>query len=321
MTLLLICVAAAATAAAAVNSGFEVGIYSLSQVRLRHRLAGKDRRAEVLSGLLERPERLISAILMAQNIAVYVTTAIVSSILEARGVGMAEGWSTIVLGFVFFIFVEAVPKNVFRRAGDILVYPLSGVYKRLLFLLGPVVFILRFITRLVLGRAKAGELDGFFTRERLAFYMREGLSEGVLSRYQIELTQNILRAELATVKRAMVAIDKVATVPQEASREDFLRISGESGFSRYPVIGAGGGAVEGIINIYDVYLAGEEGSGIRDVMRPAVHFDESTHVSEALRRLREARQPMGVVMEEGRPAGIVTIKDCVEEIVGELHVW
>jgi len=308
---------------AAVNSGFEVGIYSLSRVRLRYRLMRGEAGARALDGLLHRPERLICAVLVMQNLAVYFVTAVFASALEETGVQWAEVWSTLVLAVVFFILVEAVPKNIFRHAADVLVYPLARPFRWLLVILAPAVLFLRGISHLVvrIGGGRAAHFDPFFTRERLAFYMREGQSEGVLSRYQVELTQNILRGEEATVERAMVPMEEVAVVPEEVSWPDFQRIAREKGFSRYPVYRGEKENITGILNIFDCHRVQSETADLRALIRPPARFSPDVHVAEALRILRESRRPMGIVERDGRAIGIVTLKDCVEEIVGELYEW
>ncbi|MCD6404621.1 MAG: DUF21 domain-containing protein [Planctomycetes bacterium] len=323
MTLLWLIAAFVAMCAAAVNSGFEVGIYSFSRIRLRYRLSGADVRAKALAALVGRPERLISGILIAQNITVYFVTAVVTSLLEDAGVRWAQGWSTLVLAVVFFVFVEAVPKNTFRRAGDVLVYPLARPYRYILLVLKPAVLFLTGVTRLVLhiGGGSEADFDPFFTRERLAFYMREGHSEGVLSKYQVDLAQNILRGEHVTVARAMVKMDDVAAVPATISWEDFRQIARSRGFSRYPVYGDKREEITGILNIYDCYVVERGERRLEEVIRPVVYFRPDAHVTEALKILRDARQPMGIVTDNGSALGIVTIKDCVEEIVGELYEW
>lgn len=323
MTALWLLAAFVVMCMAAVNSGFEVGVYSLSRIRLRYRLTIGDPRASALDSLLLEPEQLISGILVAQNLAVYFVTAVVASVLAGAGVRGAQGWSTLTLAVVFFIFVEAVPKNVFRRAADLLVYPLARPYRVVLAMLKPAVVALRLVTHFV-RRVSPGADNGFdplFTRERLAFYMREGHSEGVLSTYQVELTHNILRGENVTVSRAMVAIENVVAVPADVSWEDFARISGENGFSRYPVYRGEKENITHLLNIFDCHLVEMEKPPLEGLMRPLVYFAPEVDVMEALRVLREARQPMGIVTENSRALGIVTTKDCVEEIVGELYEW
>jgi putative hemolysin len=323
MTALLLTAAFLAMCMAAVNSGFEVGIYSFSRIRLRYRLDAGHPGAKALSNLIEKPEKLISGILVAQNATVYFVTAVVASVIEGWGIPWAEAWSTLSLAIIFFIFVEAVPKNVFRASADSLVYPLSPVYRWVLIIMSPAVVALRAVTHIVvrLGAGRSTASDALFTRERLAFYMREGQSEGVLTRYQLELTHNILRGENITVKRAMIPLERVAAVPAGVSWDEFRAFAVEKGFSRYPVFAEGGGKIAGILNLYDCYNVERERINLPGMMREAVEFEPETHVTEALRTLRERRQSMGVVTVDGAAAGIVTVKDCVEEIVGELYEW
>ena len=309
--------------AASIVSGFETGIYALSHIRLRYRLSIGDRRAKTVERLLANPQQLLTGILLAQNVAVYFTTAIVTSFFRKRGFVWAEVWTTIVLAVVFFIFVEATPKNVFRRAADVLVYPIARPFDYLISALKPAGAALGAIMRLI-GRpgAKPGEItDPLFTRERLVFYLREGMNEGILSNYQVELTANILRGERVTVSRAMVPMEKATAVPYGVTIDEFREVSRKNRFSRYPVYRGDRESVVGIINIYDCHLAAECVFEMEGLLRPPVFFAPEVHVTEAIRSLREARQPMGIVADRGRALGIVTLKDCVEEIVGELYAW
>jgi len=308
---------------AAINSGFEVGVYSLSRVRLRYRLQLGDPKARALEGLLHKPEQLISAVLVIQNLNVYFVTAVFAAMLQEAEVPWAQAWSTVVLAVVLFMVVEAIPKNIFRHAADVLVYPLARPYQWILVVLSPAVIFLRAVTHLVvrLGGGREAQFDPFFTRERLAFYMREGHSEGVLSKYQVELTQNILRGEQVRVERAMVPLDEVAAVPEDITWEGFRRIARERGFSRYPVFRGERENVIGILNIYDCHVVETDTVDLRAMIRPPARFEGGMHVTEALKVLREGRRPMGIVEREGRAMGIVTVKDCVEEIVGELYEW
>ncbi len=319
---LLVLAAFAAMCAAAVNSGFEVGIYSLSRVRLRYRLETGHPSASALNALLARPEQLISAILVAQNTAVYFVTAVVASLIERAGAHWAKTWASLALSVTFFIFVEALPKNVFRHSADVLVYPLSRLYGYVLIVLKPAVLFLRGVAHLVMGfGAKGAQFDPVFTRERLAFYLHEGHSEGVLSRYQVQLTHNILRGEQITVERAMIPIADVVAVEEGAGWTQVRDLARVKGFSRYPVYRQAKDEIVGVLNIYDCPFVKSGESDLGCAVRPPVSFNGETHVTDALRIMREARQPMGVVVSEERAVGIVTVKDCVEEIVGELYEW
>ncbi len=322
MTLLLVCAALIAMLAAAVVSGFETGIYALSHIRLRYRLSMGDPRAKILERLIARPQQLLTGILVAQNVAVYCTTAIVTSAFERAEIPGAESLGTLLLAVVLFIFVEATPKNVWRRAADILVYPAARPLSYLIMLMRPAGAVLGVVTRLVnrLG-ATGGISDPLFTRERLAYYLREGQSEGILSNYQVELTANILRGERVTVARAMVPLEKVVAVGEGTTLEQFAETSAIARFSRYPVYSGAKENIRGILNIYDCRLKQTSIFDMGKLIRQAVFFAPDVHVTDAIRSLRDARQPMGVVAKDGRALGIVTLKDCLEEIVGELYAW
>lgn len=323
MTLFWLASAVVATFCAAIVAGFENGVYALSHIRLRYRLSIQDPRAIVLQKLLDEPQRLISGILLTQNTAVYFSTAIVTSLLQGLGVKRAPVVSTLLLAVVFFIVVEAVPKTVFRRAADTLVYVLARPVTLVLTVFRPGEVALRAVTGIVKRLAKGadGIFDPSFTRERLAFYLREGHSEGILSEYQVKLTNNILRGQKATVGRAMVALESVPAVSSDATLEEFAETARRNRFSRYPVYEGAKDNIIGVVNIYDSLVDAKNSGSIRGVIRHPVHFAADVHVTEAIRVMSEERQPMAVVTDGRRAIGIVTLKDCLEEIVGELYAW
>ncbi len=323
MTAVLIIAAALATLAAALFAGYENGIYALSHVRLRYRLSLGDARARTVERLFSRPQTLLSGLLLAQNIVVYFATAVVTALFERGGMPQAELVSTVILAVFFFIAVEAIPKNIFRRGADTLVYAFARPLSWVLVALWPLQLVLRGVTALIrkIGAGEADVFNPFFTRERLAFYLREGQSEGLLSKYQVELTSNILRGERAGVTRAMVPLEKAVAVPAEMKVSEFDALAREKRFARYPVYRDRLDNVIGVLNIYDCYLAGKPEATAADLMRPAALIPADLHVTEALRRLREARTPMGIVADKTHSLGLVTMKDCVEEIVGELYAW
>lgn len=323
MTVVLGLLALLSMAFAAVVSGFETGIYALSHIRLRYRLSINDVRARTAERILAAPQEFLIGVLLAQNAAVYFTTAVVSALVEESGLAWAGGWSTVALAVVFFICVEATPKNVFRRAADVLVYPLAKPFAHFSVLLRPAGRALGTITRLARRMARTPDevTDPFFTRERLAFHLREGQTEGILSEYQVELTGNILRGEKVTVARAMVPMERVAAASRDSTISEFRELTRTSRFARYPVFEGERENVTGVANIYDCYLDRDCSVSIGPLVRPAAYFAPDVRVTDAIKRLSESRQPMGIVADKGRALGIVTLKDCLEEIVGELYDW
>lgn len=111
-------------------------------------------------------------------------------------------------------------------------------------------------------------------------------------------------------------------VEEDASIQDLKQTLRDHRFSRLPVYGAGRGSITGIVSVIDVLSAGEAVQSVEGLRRDAMRLEATVSVAEALYALQRARRQMAVIVGEGGEAeGIVTVKDLVEEIVGELRAW
>ena len=317
---------------AALANGTETGIYRLNRIRLRLRAAAGDRRAKILLGLLGDVRGLIIVCLIVYNAGVYLATAVVTMLVADAGwsegpVGI-EVLTTLILTPIFFVFADVTPKNVFTFEADRWMYGLArlvrGAY-RLLCGIGLVPTLKGFSTlvlRLARGRRATGA-NPFYARQRLRAFLREGAAEGVITGYQDELVEKVLALHERQVRDVMIPLGRVTAVHAGIDRTAFIEQLRRHSYSRLPVWEGRRDRIIGIVHIYDVLGAEEEPLDLRRVMiQKVVRLPAATAVGQAMLRMRRRRAGMAVVEDDrGRAVGIVTIKDLVEEIVGELAVW
>jgi CBS domain containing-hemolysin-like protein len=324
--------AALGIAVAATANGCETGLYRLNRIRLRVRAQRGSGAARILLDLLRDLRGMIIVCLIGYDGGTYLATVVVTTLVAGSGwvesdTGV-EVLATAVLTPVFFVFTDVTPKNLFTIEADRLMYPLARPLRwayRALKLVG-VLPALRGVSTLVLrvlrGRGKR-EGNPFTPRERLRAVIREGVAEGVISGYQDELVGKVLGLREQPVGGVMIEMSRVAAVPVNVGRDRFLRQLRRHNFTRMPVYENHRGNVVGIVRITDVLAAGEADFDLASLMtRDVVRLKPDATVSAAMFRLRKARAPMAIVEDaHGRAAGIVTLKDLVEEIVGELAAW
>jgi len=304
-------------------SGTETGLYVLGRTRLRLRAQMRQAPALRLKGLLDEPQLAISSLLLGTNVTIYLATLLCTDLLRRTYGVRAEIVSTLLLTPIIFIFAEVVPKNIFTRYADVLMYRLVGFLyiSRMLFL--PAAWMLNALAAAI-GRpfgAKPVREGQTFDREKLISFILEGRERGTLSEYQNILAENVLRLSEENVKKVMVPLEQCILAPAEATPEEIRALSRKYHFTRFPLYKGRPEKVAGIVNILDI-LGDTSARKAEDVMRPAVFIPSHLSLVATLTRLKQAKQPMGIVIEEGRGAiGLVTIKDIVEEIVGELAVW
>ena len=111
-------------------------------------------------------------------------------------------------------------------------------------------------------------------------------------------------------------------IEADAPLQEVRRVLGQHRYSRLPVYSGAPDNVDGVVNVIDLLARKEPWETVRELSRDLIRLNARMSVAEALYSLQRARQQMAVVVDaDGRPAGIVTVKDLVEEIVGELHAW
>jgi len=329
-TWLLLGLAVLGLAGSAVCNGTELGLYSLNRVRLSLRVAGEkpDRRALVLKSELDHTGRALATLLIANTIFGDLGATGLAAALEQMGYSDVSivALTALILTPLVFVFTEMIPKELFRAEADRLTYPLARFLRftrwvlTLTLVLPLVELILAGLTRLLGLSDTSAELT---PRERIAALLKEGAQGGALSESQATMLDRALALKNTTVGDEAQPWNKVVVVSPRWDRTRVLEVIRKHGYSRFPVVDTAGRVV-GVVESLDVAL---ENKPISALMKPMLTLPASAPVSEGLVRLGEGEAKMAVVMsagkgaESGRPMGIVTAKDLVEPLTGELAAW
>jgi putative hemolysin len=325
--------ALAGVSGSALCSGTETGLYSINRVRLSVRAALTDGggSAAILNRELEHPNRALATLLIANTLFGSLTATGISALLQ--GAGYSEGavvaLNVLILTPLLFIFGETLPKEVFRRDADRLTYraaPFLALARLVLtwtLLLPAIEAAVRAVSRLL---GVGGEVNLASAREHIAALLKEGARHGVLSAAQTTLLDRALALRNTTVEDEAVPWEKVQLIHAGWPRQRVLALLAERPFSCFPVTGPHG-ALVGVVDHLDICLGGDV--PIESIARPPTLLDADLPVREGLLRLREAGAHLGVVVRrwsgggtaDARPIGIVTTKDLIEPLTGELAQW
>ncbi len=301
-------------------SGFETGFYTVNRLRLRSRSAHGERNARTLLRLERDAPGTLSAILIGNNLANFTITAL--GVLAAHAWGMgeraAEMFATVALGPCLFFLGELVPKSLGRAAAETLTYTAAPWMAAVRLALAPLAFPLGRLTQGIarLAGVPRAERPGAAGRATLDAVLLEGAGVGLLTPRQQEMARNVLRAEGRRVRDVMIPWERVATIPPDADARALRGGAPGRSHARYPVVSSDG-HLSGIAHLLDLLRPGMPPAG--RIARPAYLLRADQPVLAALLTLQRRRAPIAVVREAGRPVGIVTAKDLVEEIVGDLH--
>lgn len=312
----------------ALYSGLETGLYTINQIRLDVRARSTLASAIRLRKLIDHPTRMLAVLLVCNNIANYLASYGAARLLEettpeetALGPWLAILVNAVVMIPLLFIFGEVLPKDLFRTHTDTWTYkcsPVLALTDKILWWTGvvPLVASIGRVARTVLGTESSIEPS---PRRRFGLLFKEGLEGGVLSDEQITLADRVLSMQSLTVQSEMVPWTRVSCIGKNIPAHRRLLALNDTSHTRFPVVNTKG-AVEGILPVLSVLL--EPDAPTERLLIEPLHITPNTKVQDALNQLRKSGKHMAIVSTDGKkPIGIVTLKDLVEPIVGELAAW
>lgn len=309
-------------------SGSETGIYCLNRVRLRVASERGRPGARQLARLMRRPEDLVITMLLGTNIADYLATAFASALLLNVSVSghLVEVYATLIVTPLILVFGGIVPKDWFRRESNRLMYVLALPVSISLSLARStgLVWLLRRLTHALIRRIdprRGPHEEDVLPVTRTLRLLREGAARGGLTLWQRDLMDRVMHISKTPVAGVMIPRERAAMVPMSITRDDFLRIVRMAPFSRLPVHNGDPRRIVGIVNVHDV-LTDTQQRSVSAHVQDALRLSAGTSVSGALLRVQQARQAMAVVEDpDGQCLGILTVKDLVEEIIGDVEAW
>lgn len=311
----------------AIYSGAEIGLYSISRLRLHIREHHGQKSAQIVANWLERPTYPIEGLLVLQNITGFIFSAAITQVFAQFGYSPAveATISTLVIAPVIIVFSEILPKDLFRHKADTWVYrtvPLLRV-SFLLITLFPILPLIRFLGRISLKLFRMQQptsQQALSHRQEFTQLFDESEASGAITGAQRDLVQHALRMVRTKVGDVMVPWSRVIGIPAKISTPGFIAIVKHYPISRMPVLGNHIGEVIGVVEVLQV-LADTE-INLKRHTRPVMTLITEQPVRSAITLMQSARQTIAVVVNhKGDAEGLVTMKDLAEELVGELENW
>ncbi|MCH9681529.1 MAG: hemolysin family protein [Deltaproteobacteria bacterium] len=305
-------------------SGSETALTSLGTHHARKIQEEGGRRGKTVSTWVEQPVRVLSTILVGNN----VTNTLMGSVATALAIRHLAGgtWGEYAVPVaVFFttavllVFGEILPKAAGRVYAHRLALPVLSVLNVLDKLLAPVTWGLSKITDLMLRRA-ADEEGQKVTADELDYLVKVGQREGSIPADQAELLRGIFRFEDKIVRDIMVPENKVTAIDLAWGIDQVIDRAKTSGHSRLPLYEEDLDHIVGVLHIKQLVGLRRPGrADIKRVMRPPMFIADSLLIQDLLRRFREKRVHLAIVVDDGgHTVGVVTLEDVLEQIVGQI---
>jgi CBS domain containing-hemolysin-like protein len=305
-------------------SSSETAFLSLERVQLEHHLREGRPGAARVAALLQRPSRLLSAILLGNNLA-NTAAAAVGTVAAGELVSRGEAAlaATLVITVLLVIFGEIGPKTFALRHNWALTrwYAIPiGLWARAM---RPAVGVLDLIGRIMVGAVPAAARSGALSLGELRTAIALGAESGTLDKEESGMLLGALTLQERSARHIMVHRVNMVTAAATESLHDASRLMAEHGFLRLPVYSGEPDQIVGYIHVSDINAASANGGGeqtVRAVMREPVFESELTSIARVLELMKSRASHMIILVDEfGATAGLVTLEDILEELVGEIR--
>ena len=304
-------------------SSSETALVSVNKIRMKNLAENGDKRAAKVLKVTSDNGKMLSAILIGNNI-VNIFASSLATILAVDIWGdIGSGIATGVLTFVILIFGEVSPKTMATIKADSFALSIAGIIDVLMFILTPVIFIINKLAGIVLWllRVDPNKADKAMTEDEIRTIVDESQESGAIEDEEREMIHNVFDFGDSLAKEVMVPRIDMTFVNVDATFDELIEIYREYKYTRLPVYEDSTDHVIGIINMKDVILIeNEETFSIRDIIREPYFTYEHKNTADLFVEMRKASIPLAIVLDEyGVTAGLVTLEDLLEEIVGEIR--
>ncbi|MDD3869825.1 MAG: hemolysin family protein [Candidatus Cloacimonetes bacterium] len=303
-------------------SGLETGMLSIDQIKLEQE-AKKSKSKAVLLQFVRQPDKFLGTTLIGNNIAnviiaslsTYLANRLFAPVFDAR-------YTSLVVGIVVLIFGEMIPKTIFRDNAETLIPLFFPLLQFFYYLLKPLVMIVTWLNNFLrkLLKLEEGYQYDYLTKDDLSFLLSQTAIDET-NDHQIEMIEDALDFTELDARNVMVPRTDIVAIQDKTSLSEVANIARKEGFTRYPVYCNNIDDIIGILIIYDILkqdCSPDMTAG--DIIHEPLFAPENTDLDVLLKEMQTKQRSMAIIVDSfGGTAGIVTMEDILEEIVGDIE--
>ena len=301
-------------------SATETAFTSVNRIKIKNMAMDGDRRAERVLTLIGEYDKLLSTILIGNNIVNIGMTAIATMLFVELYGSRGASYATLVMTLVVLIFGEISPKSLAKESPESFSMFSAPLIRGFMWILTPVNYVFSLWKKL-LSKVFLVSNTRNISEDELLTMVEEAETEGSLEQEQSELIQNAIEFNEVEAEEVMTPRVDIVAIDLSMTEEEIQDVFRTTGFSRLPVYEEDMDSVQGVLNEKDFhnYVLGSEHT-VSDFVKPVVFVAGSMKISSLLRKLQSMQTHMAIIVDEyGGTEGLVTMEDIIEEIVGEIN--
>lgn len=308
--------------ASAFFSSAETALMTSNKLRIRNLAENGDKRAEKVLEITANTDKMLSAILIGNNI-VNLSASALSTTLTLKMFGSSlVGIATGILTFLILVFGEITPKNVASKNAENIALQYIGIISVLVVILTPVIYVVNKVAGIVISLfVKNNDDNNMVTEDELRAMVEVSHEDGVIEKEEKKMIVNVVDFGDTVAGDIMLPRVDMVMVSVESSYEEILKIFREERYTRIPVYEESPDNVIGILNVKDFLLIEDkENFSVKEHLREPLYTYEYKKTSSLMVDMRKTGANIVIVLDEyGTTVGLITLEDMLEEIVGEIR--
>ncbi len=303
-------------------SGSETALMSMDRLRVNYLVQKKRRGAEKLENILEKPDRLLSAILVGNNLANIATSVFATTFLVQIYGDRGELYTILILTPLLLIISEISPKTYAAQHPEKVSFLVLRPIVAVMWFLAPVVWLVTGVSRLLSHFIRQEEERPIISEDEIRTIISVGEQTGVVAKEQRRMLHGVFELTETRVREVMIPRTEVVGIEVSATFGEALEQVRSSRHSRFPIFAGSLDDIVGVIHSKDIldYVGHPKEFSLQAIARPPYFVPESKRIGTLLQSFRKKHIHLAMVVDEyGGVEGIVTLEDIVEEIVGEIQ--
>lgn len=296
----------------------EMAFVSSDKIEIEERASNGDRNAKILKKLLEKPDEVISAIVVGNNI-VNITASILAGSLAIRVFGSAGvGVAMAIMTLLIIIFGEATPKSfgINNTAFAINIAKYLFAIRKIFY---PIAKGFTYISNAIVSAL--GKKDGrkaIVTENEIKAMLDLGVKYGTIEKDEKELVEEVFDFDETRAIEVHVPRNEMVCIQEDATIDELIKKAVETGYSRFPVYRDNLDDIVGMVHVKDALMKDEK-MKVKEIMRDILKINPGMKIDDVLREMQKRKVHMAIIQsKEGKTLGIVTMEDLIEELFGEI---
>lgn len=301
-------------------SATETAYSSLNKIRLKNLANTGNKKAQLVLSIVEDYDKLLTSLLIGNNLVNIMATAFATVLFTSIYQDSGATISTVVMTIVVLVFGEITPKSIAKEIPEKFAMSVCNIIKILVFILTPLNLLFKcwkkFISLFIRIEDDESEIQ-----DELITIVEEAHKEGDLEEYESDLITAAIEFNDLEVDEIFTPRVDVVAININSSVNEIEEVFRTESYSRFPVFEETIDNVIGILHEKDFYYAfHNHAEEVRSILKPAQYTNSHVKISEVLRQLQNTKSHMAIVLDEyGGTAGIITMEDVLEELVGEIY--